>query len=118
MSGPDVSNPVRRVAALEAEELVRGGAVILDVREPEETGLGRADGAIEIPLGLLAEHLDELPTTTPIVVVCRTGNRSFVAAEALSEAGFEAVNLEGGMISWQGAGLPVVGDDGEPGIIL
>jgi rhodanese-related sulfurtransferase len=114
----DAMNGVRQVSASQANVLVEDGAVLLDVREPEETASGRAGVAVTIPLGELTERVDELSNDRTIVVVCRTGNRSLIAASALKMAGFDAVNLDGGMLAWQDAGLPIVSDGGRQGIVL
>jgi rhodanese-related sulfurtransferase len=55
----------------------------------------------------LATRLGDLPTDREILVVCRSGNRSGRAAKQLAKAGLNAVNVRGGMISWQQAGYPV-----------
>lgn len=93
------------------------GGYFLDVREPAEWDAGHAPDAHHVPLGDLAGAIDDLPRDRRIVVICRSGNRSGVATEALLEWGFDAVNMEGGMIAWADAGLPVVHDDGSPGSV-
>jgi sulfur dioxygenase len=85
---------------------------ILDVREEEEfTGpLGHIEGAVLIPLGQLAERIDELQRDRPIVAVCRAGGRSAQATAILQQAGFsEIANLNGGMLRWRAEGHPVEG---------
>ena len=99
----------------DAVGLVGQGAVLVDVRESEEWNLGRAPQAIHIPLGELAVRLDELPKDRKLIMVCRSGGRSGVAAEALVNRGLEALNLAGGMQAWKAASLPVVADGGVPG---
>lgn len=84
-------------------------AVIVDVREDEERGAGRIPGSEHVPLGELRERLGELPEEKEIVLVCRSGNRSSMAAAALSEAGYRAANLEGGVKAWTQEGLPFEG---------
>jgi len=79
---------------------------IIDVREDEEVAEGMIPGAIHIPLGQLASRTGELDRERPVVTVCRSGKRSARAAEELSEAGFQADTMGGGMIAWQNAGLP------------
>lgn len=81
---------------------------LLDVRSSDEFAHdGHIAGSRLIPLPALSARLDELPKDTPIVCVCRSGNRSQVAAELLVRRGFTHVsNLVGGMIGWQQAGLP------------
>ncbi len=79
--------------------------VIIDVREPEEFAVGRIPGATLIPLGELAGRTDEVPTDKPVVMVCRSGNRSAQAVQILQKAGFTNIhNMTGGMIEWTAAG--------------
>jgi rhodanese-related sulfurtransferase len=100
----------------EAARLVDAGeALLLDVREPYEWDLGHAPGAVHVPMGDLRR--DTVEDGTPVVVVCRSGNRSGVAAEALAGVGYRAWNLVGGMQAWAAAGLPVVRADGTPGAV-
>ena len=85
---------------------------VLDVREPEEFahGLGHIQGATLLPLGQLAQRLDELSHERPIVTVCRSGARSARAAAMLAKAGFNDVaNLSGGMLRWRAEGGAVQG---------
>jgi len=96
----------REVGALQADEAVAVGARLLDVREPDEYDAGHAPLATSIPLGELARRVDELPRDALIVCVCRSGVRSAAAAQALSAADFEAVNLAGGMQAWAAAQAP------------
>lgn len=81
---------------------------LLDVRSSDEYAHdGRIAGSHLLPLPLLSMRLSELPKDATIVCVCRSGNRSGVAAEQLAREGFSnAINLSGGMIGWQRAGLP------------
>ncbi len=82
---------------------------LLDVRSSEEYAYdGHIAGAHLLPLPMLSLRLNELPKDTTIVCVCRSGNRSGVAAEQLKRQGFEQViNLGDGMIGWARAGLPM-----------
>jgi rhodanese-related sulfurtransferase len=73
---------------------------LLDVREPWEVAEGAIEGALNIPLGLLGERAREIPRDRKIVVVCRSGNRSRAATDALERAGWNAHNLKGGMGAW------------------
>jgi rhodanese-related sulfurtransferase len=117
MSG-DAALVPRDVSVEGVTALLGDGAVLLDVREPEETAAGRIESAVAIPLGELAQRLDELPSDTTIVVVCRSGNRSSVATRALNATGFDAVNVAGGMLAWRDAGLPLVSDASGAAIVL
>jgi rhodanese-related sulfurtransferase len=80
---------------------------LLDVREPDEFRAEHIDGAKLIPLGQINARLHELPKDREIVCICRSGARSSVAARHLAAAGYRTLNLSGGMIGWQRAGLPV-----------
>jgi rhodanese-related sulfurtransferase len=106
------------VGPSEASDLAGEGALLLDVREPEEWQAGHAPDVRHIPLGELERHLDELPRDRRLVLVCRSGHRSAHATAFLLEAGFDAANLEGGMVAWAAAGLPVVNPVGSPGTVI
>jgi rhodanese-related sulfurtransferase/TusA-related sulfurtransferase len=78
-------------------------ALILDVREPAEYAFGHIPGALSIPLGELEDRINELPKDKTIYVVCRTGTRSDLAAQKLTEKGFTNVwNVVPGMSQWNG----------------
>ena len=97
-----------QVSARAAEGLVAAGALLLDVREPEEWDGGHAPDARLVPMGEVPARRDELPHDRRIVVVCRSGGRSAAVTDALRRHGLDAVNLAGGMCAWTAAGLPVV----------
>lgn len=85
-------------------------AVVLDVREESEYQLGHILNSKLIPLGKLGERIGELEKhkEQPVVVVCRTGNRSGMACVTLGKRGFtQAYNLAGGVTAWQKANLPL-----------
>jgi rhodanese-related sulfurtransferase len=89
---------------------------LVDCREPYEWEAGRIEGAIHIPLNaIMAGGATDLDPTKPVVVVCRTGNRSELATMMLQARGLEAYNLEGGMEAWAREGLPFSAPDGSPG---
>ena len=97
---------VRQGATLQSQ-----GALLIDVREPDEYAQGHAPGARLIPLGQLQQRLGEIAAhkNKPVALICRTGRRSAMAADILNKAGFtQAVNVGGGMMVWQQSGLPVV----------
>ena len=95
------------VSAVQAAALVRDGAVLVDVREGDEWAAGHAPDAVHMPMSSLAAHVDRLPTDRRVVCVCHVGARSAVVTDALRRAGWDAVNLAGGMNAWAAAGLPV-----------
>jgi DMSO/TMAO reductase YedYZ molybdopterin-dependent catalytic subunit/rhodanese-related sulfurtransferase/glyoxylase-like metal-dependent hydrolase (beta-lactamase superfamily II) len=96
-----------QVSARAANTLIDAGAVLLDVREPDEWAEGHAPGALLMPMGDVQARLAELPADGRIVVVCRSGGRSRAITEALRARGYDAVNLTGGMCAWTAAGLAV-----------
>ncbi len=91
------------------------GHALVDVREPHEWAAGHAPGAVHLPLGEL--HPDRLPAAERLLCICRSGARSTRAVAALRNAGYDAVNVDGGMNAWHAYGLPVVRDDGHPGVV-
>jgi rhodanese-related sulfurtransferase len=109
---------VRGVSVLDALELVRSDAILLDVREDDEWAAGHAAQATHIPMSRLSQQAASLATDKTIVCVCHVGVRSAAVAAALDRAGWTALNLVGGMEAWVAAGLPVVDDAGRPGIII
>lgn len=91
----------------EAAEKRAAGAVMLDVRQPEEWEEAHIPGALLIPLGELPSRLDEVPEGQEVVVYCRSGNRSQEGRDILRRAGFEQVtSMAGGIGAWLAAGLP------------
>ena len=98
----------RSVSPVEARELMRTGAVMVDVREKSEWDAGHVAKAKHFPLGGLASSKSRLPGDRTLIVVCRSGNRSARATKMLAKAGFDAVNLTGGLTEWKAAGLPLV----------
>ena len=89
---------LKRVSLAEAQALVKSGGAWLDVRLPSEFDNFHLEGAVSVPLYFLRMKLSSFNMGTPIVVVCDTGSRSSAAAYLLSERGFEASCLEGGLI--------------------
>ncbi|MEI7848067.1 MAG: rhodanese-like domain-containing protein [Chloroflexota bacterium] len=81
--------------------------LVVDVREPEEYQDAHISHAKLIPLGDLRQRINELPKDAEIVCVCASGSRSSMATKMLVGAGFSAINMKGGMYTWEGAGLPV-----------
>lgn len=101
---------VEQADTLKATRLYNDDALILDVREDKEYAAGHIPKAKHIPLGQLAKRMQELDKfkSKPILVTCRSGQRSGRACSMLKKAGFETVyNLAGGILAWQRANLPV-----------
>lgn len=72
---------------------------ILDVREPIELAVESVPGAVNIPLGQLRNRLNDLPRDKEINVICRSGQRAYLATRILLQNGFKAKNVSGGMLS-------------------
>jgi rhodanese-related sulfurtransferase len=90
---------------------------IVDVREQYEWDAGRIEGALHLPLAevMAGREKGRLETSRPVLLVCKSGNRSELASLMLRARGYDAQNLEGGMEAWQEAGLPFIAADGTPG---
>ena len=92
----------------EVAAMVARGAAVIDVRGRAEWEAGRLPGARNIPLGYLAEQLNDLPTDRPIIVQCQSGRRSAIGASVLQALGrTNVVNLTGGYDEWTAAAFPV-----------
>lgn len=101
----------RAVDVKQGKSMAEQGALLLDVREPQEYQQGHAPNSRLLPLAQLNSRIAELDAyrDKPVVVICRSGRRSAQAAEILRQAGFtQVVNVEGGMNDWEAAGLPIV----------
>jgi rhodanese-related sulfurtransferase len=83
------------------------GAVVIDVRNPDEYAEVRIPGVRLIPLPELGQRLDEVPQGERVYVVCAAGSRSLAAAEALNNAGYDTVSVTGGTKAWATEGRPV-----------
>ena len=91
----------------EAYQMYQDGVFFLDVRTPEEWNEFHAPNSTLIPLDQLQNRLDEVPNDQPIVVVCRSGNRSQQGRDILLEAGFSQVtSMSGGLNEWVASGYP------------
>ena len=97
---------------------VAPGDTILDVREDYEWLAGHVEGSIHMPIGEVTSRWAELRSAEDLVVVCRHGVRSYQVAAYLTRAGVAAVNLDGGLVAWNRAGLPVVTDEGLRGQVV
>jgi rhodanese-related sulfurtransferase len=98
---------------------VSADAHLLDVREPVEWAAGHAPQAQHVPMMQIPARLDEVPGDRTVVVVCRVGERSARVVDFLRANGFDDVhNLDGGMLDWAAAGLPLVSEDGSAARIV
>ncbi len=104
---------MKLVTPQQALDLVTSGAAYgIDVREQHEWDAGHFD---QFKLNPLSEFdLSAVPTDKPIIFICRSGNRSGQVCNALAQSGLEIMNLDGGMLAWQAAGLPMSATSGNP----
>lgn len=94
------------------------GAVLLDCREQDEWAAGHIEGAVHVAMNeiptRLADAPGELMPERQIVVVCKVGSRSAHVTGWLNRNGFDAMNLDGGMLAWVTSGRPMITNDGRP----
>ncbi|MGC1852631.1 MAG: molybdopterin-synthase adenylyltransferase MoeB [Solirubrobacterales bacterium] len=116
MATAETRQQVEEIEPFEAAEEIEGGDVVLiDTREPHEYQEAHLEGGKLVPPGLLG---DEIAAAAPdksarTILYCRSGNRSYKAAEQLQALGYEDVaSMAGGILAWQEQGLPVVSASG------
>jgi rhodanese-related sulfurtransferase len=107
--------PFGRVPEMKAGELFRAMGSgepfhLVDVRSPAEFARGHLAGAVNVPVTSLGARLPSLglDRSRPVVAICLSAHRSPPAVRLLARAGYDARQLEGGMLAWRAAGLPVV----------
>ena len=102
----DPLEPFTRISVQEAKEMIEDGDVqVIDSREPWEHAEGHVPGSINIPHMATLPRNKELATDKPIIFICKSGQRSAVAAEFAATAGLtELFNVEGGHTAWVAAG--------------
>ncbi|MEL7435713.1 MAG: rhodanese-like domain-containing protein, partial [Chloroflexota bacterium] len=81
--------------------------ILIDVRTAQEFNSGHIAGAINIPVDQIANRLSEIPADIPVVVYCRSGNRSAQAANILNQNDYSEIYDLGSIIQWQSAGYPI-----------
>jgi len=94
------------VSVEDAYNMYQEGAFVLDVRTPEEWNEFHAPDTTLIPLDELSARINELPKNQPILVVCRSGNRSEDGRKILQQAGLTATSMVGGLNEWRERGYP------------
>jgi rhodanese-related sulfurtransferase len=95
------------VSVLDVVDVVRSGAIVIDVRNASEYAAGHIPGALFMPLPTVPLRLSELDRRAQVYVICESGARAFQACQFLQQQGFQPVNIEGAMTAWRAAGLPV-----------
>jgi rhodanese-related sulfurtransferase len=96
-----------------AELLDGGEAQVIDVRDDDEHEAGHIPGSRHIPISELSAQAGSIDKDRPVVLYCRGGNRSPMAAEALRASGYDASNLAGGLVAWADGGQPLEPADGQ-----
>ncbi|MFN3375000.1 MAG: rhodanese-like domain-containing protein [Burkholderiaceae bacterium] len=102
----------REVCPTTAHRMVREGALLVDVREPNEVAVlaFNVPDVVNIPLLALEQRWNKLPKDRDIVLVCENGSRSLKATYYLQFQGFTHVsNMEGGILKWMAKNFPVTG---------
>jgi rhodanese-related sulfurtransferase len=92
-------------------------ALLLDVREDDEWAAGHIEGARHVPMNQVPQHVnygEGFSLDQRIVVVCKMGGRSAQVTAWLTQQGYDAVNLDGGMLAWATSGRPMISADGQP----
>jgi rhodanese-related sulfurtransferase len=112
MTTPSQNLPFELSPERVAELLADGAIQLVDVREPYEREAGHVPGSRHVALQELTAAADTIDPALPVVFVCRVGARSSMAAWAFARAGFDAHNLEGGMLAWDRGGLPLAPEGG------
>ncbi|MGG0186756.1 rhodanese-like domain-containing protein [Bacillus rhizoplanae] len=95
---------MKEITAKELEHKLMGNETVnmIDVREVEEVAEGKIPGVLHIPLGLLEFRMHELDKNKEYVIVCHSGGRSSRAVQFLESQGFQVINMNGGMLAWEG----------------
>ncbi|MFE9256443.1 rhodanese-like domain-containing protein [Streptomyces sp. NPDC006879] len=95
---------------------------VLDVREDDEWAAGHVEGALHIPMSDFVARFGEFTEAAEdgrkVHVMCRAGGRSAQVTQYLVQQGIDAVNIDGGMQAWEGAGRPMVAESTEPAFVL
>ncbi|MFC9589302.1 rhodanese-like domain-containing protein [Streptomyces sp. NPDC056944] len=101
---------------------VPADALVLDVREDDEWTAGHVEGALHVPMSDFVARFGEVTEAVAergrAFVMCRVGGRSAQVTQYLVQQGFDAVNIDGGMLAWDGAGRPMVAEGGSPAFVL
>lgn len=83
---------------------------VIDCREQNEWDAAHVEGTTLMPLDTIPQRMSELDKNQPVIVVCRSGRRSLLAAQQMAAAGFSNVkSMNGGLIAWAELGYPLVG---------
>lgn len=99
---------IQSIQPVDLKTLLPDGCCLIDVREPVEHAEEHIEGSRLIPLGEIERRVTEIDRSKPLVITCRSGKRGAEALRRLQAMGFtNARNLEGGVLAWKAAGLPL-----------
>ena len=106
------STETRTFGRIDVEDLAANRErVLVDIRQPREYETSHIEGALSIPLNHIVERAGEIPRDREVVLICRTGYRSSIAASLLEPLGYDKLSdLRGGVVAWGAAGQPVTGE--------
>ncbi|HEX8313305.1 MAG TPA: rhodanese-like domain-containing protein [Chthoniobacteraceae bacterium] len=105
----DAKTRIRQITPEDAERAKASGALLIDVREPQDFAAGHISGAMSLNRGIVELEIEDLAPdlTTPILCYCGGGSRAALVAESLQRMGYANVHsIEGGFKAWKAAGLP------------
>jgi glyoxylase-like metal-dependent hydrolase (beta-lactamase superfamily II)/rhodanese-related sulfurtransferase len=109
LDSPDATERLETVGVDDLEELIRGGAEVIDVREHDERSEGFVPGTRHIPFRLARACTDSLPADRPVITLCESGARAGIAASVLRAAGVDARPVvDGGVADLQARGKSLV----------
>ncbi len=95
-----------------ARELIESDAQLIDVRTDTEFAAGHIPGSRHVPLADVAAEAENLDRERVLILYCRSGDRSSIAADAFAESGWEAYSIEGGLLAWEEGGVPLEPEGG------
>jgi rhodanese-related sulfurtransferase len=95
-----------------AQQLIADGSKVVDVRGLDEHEAGHIPGDTAIPFDQLKDRAQELDAGRPVLLYCRSGDRSGAAVQALRASGYDAYSIEGGLLAWAESGLPLEPEGG------
>jgi rhodanese-related sulfurtransferase len=100
------------VTPAEAKALIEAGAEVVDVRTESEHAAGHIAGSRHVPLAEIQSEAAGLDRGKPLIVYCRSGERSGLAADAFAASGWDAHSIEGGLLQWADDGLDLEPEGG------
>ncbi|NTU59015.1 MAG: rhodanese-like domain-containing protein [Chlorobiaceae bacterium] len=106
-------NNFKEIDSTRAFELIRNGALLVDVREPDEVAEASFDveGVMLVPFSTVEARFSEIPVDRDVIIGCKVGERSQMVTFFLMNHGYEkAVNMQDGIVGWVENGLPIKGE--------